>query len=83
MPSSNASVAARWFQCGDRAAGDRRERLPEAFPGTRGHSRGFSYRRGADGPDKGGDGSRGILPFQSGIEAGVDMIMVGHITHRT
>ena len=69
------------FQRGDRAAGDRRERLPEAFSGTWGHSRRFSYRRGADGSDERGDGSRGILPFQSGIEAGADMIMVrGHIT---
>lgn len=60
--SSDAGVAAQMVsQCGDRAAGDRRERLPEAFSGTRGHSRGFSYRRGADGPDKGGDGSRGIF----------------------
>ena len=49
------------FQCGDRAAGDRRERLPEAFSGTRGYSRGFSYRRGADGSDERGDGSRGIF----------------------
>ena len=31
----------------------------------------------ADGSDERGDGSRGILPFQSGIEAGADMIMVG------
>ncbi len=30
------------------------------FPGH-GDTAGFSYRRGADGPDKGGDGSRGIF----------------------
>ena len=57
--SSDAGVAAQMVSSA--VTGDRRERLPEAFSGTWGHSRRFSYRRGADGSDERGDGSRGIF----------------------
>ena len=56
--SSDAGVAAQMVSS---AVTGLQERLPEAFSGTWGHSRRFSYRRGADGSDERGDGSRGIF----------------------